>query len=72
MGKSSRKQTTHTGKSKYFKRVILGKLEGTWDMATRYFLIKVPVGIADPYIKLRAWIEFIFSGLVHLNALDMK
>ena len=53
MGKSSRKQSTHTGGSKYFRRVILGKLQVTWDMAGRYFPIEVPVGIADANLKFR-------------------
>ena len=53
MGKSFRKLSTPTGGSKHFKRVISGKLQGTWDMANRYFLIEVPVGIADAYTKFR-------------------
>ena len=53
MSKSSRKQTTHIGGSKYFKRIISGKLQGTLDMASRYFLIKVPVGISDAYMEFR-------------------
>ena len=53
MGKSLRKLSTPTGGSKHFKGVISGKLQGTWDMDNRYFLIKVPVGIADAYMKFR-------------------
>ena len=33
------------------RQFISGKLQEIWDMANRYFLIKVPVGIAADYMK---------------------
>ena len=33
--------------------MVSGKLQGTWDMANRYFLKEVPDGIADAYMKFK-------------------
>ena len=53
MGRLSRKPSPAVGASKYIKRVVSGKMQGTWDMANRYFLIDVPDGIADAYMKFK-------------------
>ena len=53
MGRLNRKPSPAVSGSKDIKRVVSGKLQGTWDMANRYFLIEVPSGIADTYMKVK-------------------
>ena len=53
MGRLTWKPSPAVVGSKYIKRVVSGKLQGTWDMANRYFLIEVPGGIADACMKFR-------------------
>ena len=53
MRRLNRKHSPAVGGSKYIKSVVSGKLKGTWDMANRYFLVEVPGGIDDAYIKFK-------------------
>ena len=53
MGRLTRKPSPAVGRSKYIKRVVSGKLQDTWDLANRYFLIEVPGGIVDVYMKFK-------------------
>ena len=53
MGRLTRKPSHAVGGSKYNRRVVSGKLQGTWDMANRYFIIELPGGIADVYIRFK-------------------
>ena len=53
MGRFNRKPSPGVGEVKYIKRVVYGKLQGILDMVNRYFLIEVPDGIADAYIKIK-------------------
>ena len=53
MGRLNWKPSPAVGGSKYIQRVVSDKLQGTWDMANRYFLIEVPGGIADAYMKFK-------------------
>ena len=53
MKRLNSKASPTVGGSKYIKRVVSGKLEDTWDMTNRYFLIEVPGGIADAYMRFK-------------------
>ena len=53
MGRLNKKSSPAVGGSKYIKRVVSGKLQGSWDIANRYILIEVPTGIADAYINFK-------------------
>ena len=53
MVRLTRKPSPAVGGSKIYKTVVSTKLQGTWDMSNRYFLIGVPGGIADAYMEFK-------------------
>ena len=71
MKRLNRQQSPAVGGSKYITRVVSDKLQGTWDIANRYFLIEVPGGIADAYMKFKG-IDRMHLLRLFLNVLDIK
>ena len=53
MARFNRKPSPAIARSKYIKRVVSGKLQDTWDMTKRYFLIGLPGGIVHADMRFQ-------------------